>query len=72
VTDRHAAMEAAAELMATNPGAAERFLESHTRRPDGRCWGCATRLTWWPCAIATIAERAAAIRPAGRRRADSA
>jgi hypothetical protein len=63
-TDRYTAIEAAAELMATNPGAAERTLELHDRRPDGRCTGCASPLTRWPCTIVTIARRAVDLRAA--------
>lgn len=72
MTERYAAIEAAAQLMATNPGAGERAMEVHTPREDGRCGGCTTRLTWWPCAIASIARRAVALRPAARRHADRA
>jgi hypothetical protein len=72
VTERHPAVEAAAQLMATNPGAGERALAVHARREDGRCGGCTTRLTWWPCAIASIARRAVALRPAAHPRADRA
>ena len=61
MSDRDTAIEAAAELMATNPGAAERALERHVRRPDGRCAGCADPLIHWPCAMASIARRAAAL-----------
>lgn len=72
MTERHAAIEAAAQLMATNPGAGERALELHARRPDGRCAGCTTRLIWWPCAIASIARRAVALRPGVQHHAERA
>jgi hypothetical protein len=62
VNDLGTAIEAAAELMATNPGAGERALEQHAHRPDGRCAGCADPLARWPCTMVTIARRAVAIR----------
>jgi hypothetical protein len=68
VSDRGTAIEAAAELMATNPGAGERALEQHVCRPDGRCAGCADPLARWPCTMAVIARRAVALhgaRPRG-------
>jgi hypothetical protein len=58
-----AAMDAAARLLAATPGAAHQALARHRRRPDGRCTGCTTRLTWWPCALASIARRAAEMEP---------
>jgi hypothetical protein len=67
VSDRDGAIEAAAELMATNPGAAERALELHARRTDGRCAGCANPLTRWPCTMVEIARRAVAPSGAGSR-----
>jgi hypothetical protein len=67
VNERDAAMEAAAELMATNPGAGERTLERHARRTDGRCAGCADPLTRWPCTMVAIARRAVALSGAGPR-----
>jgi hypothetical protein len=68
MSDTGTAIEAAAELMATNPGAGERALEQHARRPDGRCAGCADPLARWPCTMAAIARRAVAlcgVRPGG-------
>jgi hypothetical protein len=61
MSDRGTAMEAAAELMATNPGAGERTLEQHECRPDGRCTGCCDPLVRWPCTMVAIARRAVAI-----------
>jgi hypothetical protein len=61
MTAPDSAIEAAARLVATNPGAADQLAARHQRRPDGRCQGCTTRLTWWPCAMATIAARATEI-----------
>ena len=61
MSERDGAIEAAAELMATNPGAGERALERHVRRTDGRCTGCADPLTRWPCTMVAIARRAVAL-----------
>ena len=50
-------IDAAARLMATNPGADKRVLAMHRRRSDGYCTGCWTRPTKWPCGVASVALR---------------
>ncbi|WP_219414063.1 hypothetical protein [Pseudonocardia nigra] len=52
------AFTAAARLLATQPGSIQRALATHHHAPDGRCAACGT-ISRWPCAIATIAQRAA-------------
>jgi hypothetical protein len=39
-------------------GNAERALAQHRRLPDGRCSGCLTQLTEWPCSVANFALQA--------------
>lgn len=52
-------IDIAARFLAAQPGAVERALAKHRRGDDGRCTGCVSTLTWWPCATASIAMRAA-------------
>lgn len=57
-----AAFTAAAELLAADPGAVQRALAAHHRAPNGRCAACGP-VGRWPCAVATIAHRAAGTAP---------
>ena len=41
-----------------HPGNAERTLAQHRRLSDGRCSGCLTQLTEWPCSVANFALQA--------------
>jgi len=57
-------IEAAAQFMAAQPGAAERTLRTHIRLDDGRCAGCGqSQLIWWPCTLANIALAASRPHP---------
>jgi hypothetical protein len=51
-------VEAAVQFMAQQIGGAERVLAIHRRLPDGRCRGCLTTVTTWPCPVAHLALRA--------------
>jgi hypothetical protein len=48
-------VEAAIQFMAQQHGGAERVLSIHRRLPDGRCRGCLTTVTTWPCPVAHLA-----------------
>jgi hypothetical protein len=58
-----ALIKAAAQIVAANPGAAERILTSHyatttghCATATGHCAGCdQTTPTWWPCTPVNIA-----------------
>lgn len=52
----------AAQLIGGNVGEAERLLDVHQERPDGRCAGCTSHLIHWPCVMVAIAEEALALR----------
>jgi hypothetical protein len=51
-------IDVAIRFMAKQPGGAERVLAIHRRLPDGRCRGCLTTVTMWPCPVARFAIRA--------------
>jgi hypothetical protein len=51
-------VDAAVQFMAQQDGGAERVLAIHRRLPDGRCRGCLTTVTTWPCPVAHLALRA--------------
>lgn len=51
-------VDAAIQFMAQQDGGAERVLAIHRRLPDGRCRGCLTSVTAWPCPIAQLAMQA--------------
>jgi hypothetical protein len=51
-------IDVAIRFMAQQPGGAERVLAIHRRLPDGRCRGCLTTVTMWPCPVARFAIRA--------------
>jgi hypothetical protein len=52
------AFDIAVQVVAHQPGMAERILAVHRRLPDGLCCGCLTSLTEWPCTVASIALQA--------------
>lgn len=53
-----AAVDAAIEFVAQQPGGARRILLAHDRRRDGTCGGCLTSPVAWPCVVSIIALRA--------------
>lgn len=62
----HGCISEAALLLARNDGAAERLLTTHRPMPDGRCGGCGTSPSRWPCVLVVIAEEARDLIPALR------
>jgi hypothetical protein len=55
---RKSCIDAAADFVAGQPGAAQRILDRHRRNPTGNCTGCLHAPTPWPCTLATIARLA--------------
>lgn len=53
----------AAEFMAAQPEGPDRALARHRRLSDGRCAGCLTAPSPWPCTAAVIAQLAARLPP---------
>lgn len=53
-------IEAAAQYLASEPAAVTRALTTHQTDRDGWCRGC-DRTVRWPCAVASIAQRAQAL-----------
>ena len=51
-------VDVAIHFMAQQPGGAERVLAIHRQLADGRCRGCLTTVTTWPCPVARFAMRA--------------
>jgi hypothetical protein len=51
-------VDVAIQFMAQQQGGAERVLAIHRRLPDGRCRGCLTTASRWPCPVARLALRA--------------
>lgn len=54
------AIEVAIRFMTEQNGGPERVLRIHRRLPDGRCRGCLTTVTTWPCPVARLALQARA------------
>ncbi|OLT04545.1 hypothetical protein BJF90_22215 [Pseudonocardia sp. CNS-004] len=54
------AVEVAIRFMTEQNGGPERVLRIHRRLADGRCRGCLTTVTTWPCPVARLALRARA------------
>jgi hypothetical protein len=52
------AVEVAIRFMTEQNGGPERVLRIHRRLADGRCRGCLTTVTTWPCPVAHLALRA--------------
>lgn len=51
-------VDAAVLFLSAQPGAADRALAAHRRRPDGHCTGCFHHAVRWPCCLAALALRA--------------
>ncbi len=56
-------VDAAIHFMAQQNGGVERVLKIHRRLRDGRCRGCLTTVTTWPCPVARLALRAQQTHP---------